>query len=184
MGRRVRGRQQIAKGLEEALGELYIRASLDVFLHQLPDKLLEDNRKFSENLRDLVHCLQSSVAAQALAGMNVILDHVLEDPAWLDDCPCLFSGIEVLFIAVMCPLSALVRRETERDDRHIGLASYQYERFHTHGVYDLELDTSILSTEQCIKATSVRADSRDHASAFDVLRLRKNGNCAQDNGTA
>jgi len=31
------GKITIAKGLQEALDELYIRASLDVFLHQLPD---------------------------------------------------------------------------------------------------------------------------------------------------
>ena len=178
------GKTTIAKSLQEELDELYARASLDVFLHQLPDKFLDDHQKFSKKLPELVHCFQSSVAAQAHAGMNVILDHVLENPAWLDDCLCLFSGIEVLFVAVKCPLAELERREGERGDRHIGLARYQYERVHAHRVYDLELDTSILSVEQCVEAIAERVNLGGPASAFDILQVRKNINCREDDGTA
>jgi len=172
------GKTTIAKSLQETLDALYIRASLDVFIHQLPDKILDNPQKFSENLNDVVHCLQSSVAAQARSGMNVILDHVLENPAWLDDCLSLFSGIEVLFVAVMCPLSELERRESARGDRLVGLARYQYDRVHVHGVYDLELDTSVLSVEQCVAAIVDRVNSGEPTRTFDKLRLQKNIDCA------
>ncbi len=95
-------------------------------------------------LAPVVHRLSSRAstphaAAVALAGNNIIVDHVLQDTSWVASCVRAFRGIETLFIAVRCPLDELERRENERGDRIKGLARSQYDGIHSCGIYDLEL---------------------------------------------
>jgi len=40
----------------------------------------------------------------------------------------------------------LERRERVRWDRDIGQAKWQYERIHGHGLYDIEVSTSIFAS--------------------------------------
>ncbi len=55
------------------------------------------------------------------------MDHVFEDPDWLEECVPLLVGLPVLYVAVRCTLPVLERREQQRGDRHLGLAKYQFE---------------------------------------------------------
>ena len=55
-----------------------------------------------------------------------------------------------VFVGVICPLAVTEKRETERGDRTVGTARYQFERVHAHDCYDVEVDTSVLSVEECV----------------------------------
>jgi chloramphenicol 3-O phosphotransferase len=46
----------------------------------------------------------------------------------------------------------LEQREAARGDRHPGLARMQFEPVHQHGEYDVTVDTSQMSVEQCAQA--------------------------------
>ena len=111
------------------------------------------------------HC----IAASVLAGNNIIVDHVLEDKQWLEECVRLLAGFSVLFVGVRCSLEELERRERKRN-RQQGLAGYQFGLVHAHGVYDLEVDTSVYSPMDC--ALQIKEALRDiHSSnAFTNLR--------------
>jgi chloramphenicol 3-O phosphotransferase len=43
----------------------------------------------------------------------------------------------------------LEQREHQRQDRTLGQARAQYDLVHAHGVYDLEVDTSLAGPEAC-----------------------------------
>jgi len=176
------GKTTIGRALQEALDELYLLVSADGFLSQLPESFLAGERRFSVKLPVLVHAFHATAAAQALAGMNIILDHVLQDPAWLDDCLGQFCDIEVLFVAIKCPLPELKKREADRGNRSIGSAKSQYNRVHAHNIYDLELDTAILSPEQCVATIAEHVRSGTSATAFDTLRRQRKGTCEQNKG--
>ena len=98
----------------------------------------------------VVSGFHKSVAALARSGNNIIVDHVLQEDEWLRECVENWAGLEVLFVGVKCPLEVAEQREKERSDRNIGTARYQFERVHTHELYDVEVDTSIHSVDGCV----------------------------------
>ena len=111
-----------------------------------------------------------AVAAKANLGNRVIVDHVLAQSAWLEECVTLFDGLEVIFVGVHCPLEELERREINRGDRQIGLTRYQYRQVHAHGIYDIELDTSNLTPEECASIIVEYVNSGSSPTAFEQLR--------------
>jgi chloramphenicol 3-O phosphotransferase len=83
------------------------------------------------------------------SGVNLILDHVLLESHWSEECLRLFSPYFLHFIGVFCPTEVLEKRERERGDRQIGLARYTAIRAHQGKKYDLEVDTSSFTAREC-----------------------------------
>lgn len=81
-----------------------------------------------------------SLVAYAMAGNNLILEHILEAENWFDALARLFAPFDVFFVAVHCPLEELQRREAQRGDRPAGSAAEDFHRLHVGRTYDLELD--------------------------------------------
>lgn len=47
----------------------------------------------------------------ALAGNNIVVDHVLSEPWRLLDCLTVFAAFDVVFVGIFCPPGELRRRE-------------------------------------------------------------------------
>jgi chloramphenicol 3-O phosphotransferase len=127
-------------------------------------------------LADVLHKTRAgfhrAVAGMAMAGNDVVMDHVLSEPWRLADLLEVMAEIDVVLVGVHCATVELVRREAVRGDRMPGTAASQAENVHVHGVYDVEVDTGTSSVEEC------SARIREHLSggtpparrAFDTLR--------------
>ena len=169
------GKSTLARALQTRLPEPHMHVAIDAFFSMYPERIWnatrqEDQDAFLRLVPTVVAGVQRAAAALAEAGNHVILDHVLEDPAWLRECIERWDGLDVLFVGVRCPLPELERREAARGDRAPGLAAYQFDRVHAHGLYDVEVDTSVLDVDACV-ATIVAALARDGAPrAFSRLR--------------
>ena len=163
------GKTSIAKELQRAAREPYLHVSVDGFLHQLPQSVLADHRALARELPRLIAGFHSSAAAIARAGNNIIVDSVLQEPSWVVPCAQAFQGLDVLFVAVRCSLETLERREVERGDRHRGMARYQHDRVHSHGTYDVEVDTSAMPLDVCVCRILEAARSGTTPSAFRKL---------------
>jgi chloramphenicol 3-O phosphotransferase len=83
----------------------------------------------------------ASLGAYANAGNNLILEHILDDEAFLPLLVGLFAAHDVLFAAVHCPLDLLIAREAARGDRPVGSAQRDFETIHRGKRYDLELQS-------------------------------------------
>ena len=118
----------------------------------------------------LVEGIHRMVASLADAGLSVIVDHVLLEPAWLPDLARRLAGHEVLFVGVRCPLDVVVAREAARKDRTIGQAAAQFELVHRAGGYDLEVDTSVLSADAAAERIALAVDGRVPATPFGGVR--------------
>jgi chloramphenicol 3-O phosphotransferase len=139
------GKSSLAKGLQKSLAEPFLHLQLDSYIEMLPRT--DDWEMFQRMIRGL----NRSVAVMSEEGNNLIVDHVLVDNAWLIQLLDLLQERYVLFVGLHCPLDELERRERERDARRQGFARQQFERIHQGKVYDLELDTSVLSPEECVR---------------------------------
>jgi chloramphenicol 3-O phosphotransferase len=106
----------------------------------------------------LVSGMHHAVAALARRGPDVIVDHLLLERAWLDECRRLWAGHPVLFVGVRCACDVLEARERERQDRTIGQAAAQHEVVHRWGGYDVEVDTSVLTPEAAAAVVSAALD--------------------------
>lgn len=147
------GKTTIAKALQDILVEPYLLVALDNFTSMLPERYrspeCEEVEAVPSIIANVISGMHHCIATLAASGNNVIVDHVLQERAWLNDCIRLFDGLPVLFVGVRCPLEVLEQRERERGDRAAGTARYQFDTIHANGIYDVEVDTSALSPLEC-----------------------------------
>ncbi|HEY7032704.1 MAG TPA: hypothetical protein VH482_15280 [Thermomicrobiales bacterium] len=92
-----------------------------------------------------------AIAALAASGLDVVVDDVIFDPGVLALAVEALTDSSVLFVGVRLPLDVAVQRERDRGDRGPGGAAAFYDLVHAHGLYDLEVDTSIASPMECAR---------------------------------
>lgn len=173
------GKTSIVNALQEMLEAPYLDAGIDKFIFMLPKRYL-DRPLWDEvlGLADqagpaghmLVSGMHHAIVALARAGNNVLADHVLVEPAWLIECADLFGDLPAYFIGVRCPLPVLEQRERERQNRTPGQARAQFDLVHAHGIYDLEVDTSLSSPMECALHITRRMQASTPPDAFKRLR--------------
>jgi chloramphenicol 3-O phosphotransferase len=61
---------------------------------------------------------------------------------------------------VHCPLAVAERRERERGDRIVGTARGQHALVHTFRKYDVDVDTSVATPQECEEAILTGLDAR------------------------
>ena len=173
------GKTSIVHALQACLAEPYLAAGIDKFIWMLPTRYL-DRPLWDQVLGPATHAgplghklisgMHRAIVALSHAGNNVIADHVLVEPSWLNECISLFSELPAFFIGVYCPLQVLVQREKERRDRTWGQAEAQFGTVHSHGTYDLEVDTSMYNPADCALQIRTRLENGNPPTAFRRLR--------------
>jgi chloramphenicol 3-O phosphotransferase len=164
------GKTTLVKGLQAALPELWLEMGIDRFAYALPGRVRgrptwpqlfryvrpagrSDGLFTIETTalgQQFISGMHATAAALAEAGLNVIVDHVLLEQAWLDECARLWASFAVLFVGVRCPLEVVVQRELDRRDRTFGQAEAQFAVVHRWGDYDVEVDTSVLTPDEAV----------------------------------
>ncbi len=107
--------------------------------------------------------MHHAIAATAKIGNNVIADHVFVEKVWVQECTRLFADRNAYLIGIQCPLEILEQRERQRKDRTLGQARAQFDVIHKYTQYDLEVDTSLLTTEECAEKIIERLESQPTA---------------------
>jgi chloramphenicol 3-O phosphotransferase len=120
-------------------------------------------RQDIEPLVPTLYCaLYGSIAAHSLEGLNVVVDVGHHDAyavprGILPDCARRLSGLPVLFVGVRCPIETIMERRRitgweTGTPAHAPVPRpvllWQRE-VHTPGIYDLEVDTSVLGPDAC-----------------------------------
>ena len=159
------GKAAIISALQDRLPEPYLRFSVDELIHLLPSRyFIDPEEDLQEELEvglmefypRLISGLHYSMAALASQGVNLLVDHILQVQEWLEECVQLLSGFSVLFVGVRCDIEE-------------GLALLQSEVVHSHGIYDLEVDTCKLSSAACARIIQESLEKDWAPSAFQKL---------------
>jgi chloramphenicol 3-O phosphotransferase len=173
------GKSSLVLALQKILPEPFLDSGIDKFIWMLPERYL-DRPLWDEVLglatqagsvgHKLMAGMHYAIAALSRTGNNVIADHVLVEPKWLQECASLFSELPAFFIAVRCPLEIVEQREKARKNRTLGQASVQFDIVHAHGIYDFEVDTSLDCPEDCALQIKAYLDSNNPPHAFKRLK--------------
>lgn len=131
--------------------------------------------------------LYDSIAAHSRLGLNVVADLGHHDAystplGILRNCARRLLGLPALLVGVRCPVEEIMRRrragQAGREGEYVAgsaegpvpepVLRWQRE-VHRSGIYDLELDTSELSPQDCAAAIRRRLDDPAPPSAFSRL---------------
>lgn len=172
------GKTSIINKLQGLFEDPYLNVGIDKFIWMLPKRYLDrplwddvlgmateagamGNRLFSS--------MHKVIQLLSLEGVNVIADHVLVEPAWVEECARLFAPLPAYLVGVQCPLEVLIQREAARKDRTLGQAAAQFPLVHKDLIYDLAVDTSLLSVEECALQIKETIDHGEPPHAFSQL---------------
>jgi len=132
----------------------------------LPSERIEaGDFAWSTMREDFFEGFHRSIPAFAEAGNNMLVEHIVEQRAWMDRLLLLLACHDVFFVGLHCPLEELERRELQRGDRRIGEARADHAITHTFGEYDLELQTTMPVAEQAALLLAAW-EQRSRPSAF------------------
>ncbi len=82
-----------------------------------------------------------SIPAFASVGIDLLIEHIVEEQSWADDLRTLLAGLDVFWVGVHAPTAELERRERLRGDRQRGEALYHL-KTHSFCRYDIEIDST------------------------------------------
>jgi chloramphenicol 3-O-phosphotransferase len=171
------GKTSLAKALQSVAPYPFLRLSVDDFLNMLPERHAARSVREAAGIpyTALVQGFHKAIASMVATGNCVIVDHVAGDRrAWLSDCLEALGDLPLMFVAVYCDLDQLLKREERRTDRlpSPALARAQHQTIHQLMVYDLEVDTTMLSPEACARQILDYLDSGTVPTAANALRSK------------
>ncbi len=174
------GKSSIVAVIQDTFDGPWMNLGVDVFVRGLRPG--EDDHELAPLVPPLYAALYDSIAAHSRAGLNVIVDVGHHDAKILAESARRLAGLPVLFVGVRCPIEVVMRR------RNAGQAGREGEyavgsdaepvpspverwqsAVHIPGIYDLEVDTSVLSPAQCAAAIRRRLEDGPPPSAFRRL---------------
>lgn len=164
------GKSRIATVIQETFDGIWINLGVDHSIQTTPARYRPGiglrpggERPDLEPLVVVLYAaLYESIAAHSRLGLNVIVDVGHHDAyavprGILFDCARRLRGFPVLFVGVRCPIAVILQRRrstgylaTSLTDPDVPLPVQRWqEAVHQPGIYDLEVDTSLLAPAAC-----------------------------------
>lgn len=194
------GKTTIAKAIQQQFGAPWMNLGVDAYNSMTPIEYLPgiglrpggERPDLEELIPFLYAALYESIAIHAGLGLNVVADLGHHDAysqplGILADCARRLEGFPVLFVGVHCPLDVIMKRreidEPGREELYARASAEKpvpdavrrwQEEVHKPGIYDLELDTSVLTPYECAEAIRHQLDiGIPEPSAFErIAELR------------
>ena len=182
------GKSSIARALQ-ARGP-WLVYGVDAAMAMLPDEFRPgiglrpggERPDLEPMVQRLYGALFDSLAAHARAGLDVVSDLGLHDAysrplGILPDAARRLAGLPVLFVGVRCPLDTIMaRRNADPQGGYYAAGATVpepvrrwQEEVHRPGIYDLELDTALLSPEACAETILERLANGPAPEVFERL---------------
>ena len=111
-----------------------------------------------------------SIAVFAMENL-LLVEHVVEFQAWLDELVSLLSPFRVFYVGVFCPVEELERREMRRGNREKGEGrSHILDGIHTWSDYDATVDTFERTPEEnAQRMIDAISQSQNQKTVFEKL---------------
>lgn len=183
------GKSSIAAVIQDTFDGVWLNLGVDRFKQMTPERYQPGiglrpggERPDLEPLAVVLYrAMYEAIAAHSRLGINVVVDVGHHDAysvprRILPDCARRLSGLPALFVGVCCPIAVVMERRRatwgagNADDGSAPKPVRLWQQaVHVPGIYDLEVDTSVLSPEECARAIRLRLDDGPPPSAFQRL---------------
>jgi len=183
------GKSSIAAAIQATFDGLWMNLGVDGFKKMTPARYQPgiglrpggERPDLEPLVQRLYAAMYESIAAHSRLGLNVVVDVGHHDAyaaprGILADCARRLRGLPALFVGVRCPVEVIMERRRATGYNAGGPADPIPEEVlrwqaavHTPGIYDLEVDTSLLSPEACAELIRQRLERGPPPSAFERL---------------
>jgi chloramphenicol 3-O phosphotransferase len=188
------GKTSIAKAIQRTFADPYLHLGIDLFWLEIfpwewagaatnsfrdvfiegaaPPKSILAVEPFGHFV---ISGLHHTVVALARMGHNVVVDHTLFEPGYVQEILTLWQPFPVWLVGVHCPLDTVRRRAAIRADRgwptYLPMTTWMFDEVHKHtrGIYDLEVDTSRWTPTECAVQIQHMLAERGTPAAFRQL---------------
>ena len=169
------GKSSIVRVIQDTFDGVWMNLGVDVFARGVTPKKYQpgiglrpgpgpgfggDAPELEPLVPTFYAAVYESIAAHSRLGLNVVTDvghHGAIHPEVLGACARRLTGLPVLFVGVRCPIEVIMQRRSPPGSSMVGSPDepvpppvYLWqEEVHRPGIYDLELDTSLLSPQDC-----------------------------------
>ena len=182
------GKSSIAGAIQQTFDGVWMNLGVDAYARVTPPGIGLRPGGERPDLEAFVPgfyaALYESIAAHSRLGLNVVADVGHHDAYStplhiLPQCARRLPGLPVLFVGVHCPIDIILQRRavaaegvyvvaSEQDPVPLPVRRWQDE-VHKPGIYDLEVDPSLLSPQGCAEAIRLHLSSGPEPSAFRLL---------------
>lgn len=184
------GKSSIARAIQDQFDGVWMNLGVDRWIEMTPPRFRPglglrpggERPELEPLVATLYAALYASVAAHSRLGLNVVVDVGHHDGyrvprGILPACAWRLDGLPVLFVGVRCPLDVILQRRrttgylaSAPDEVEAPLPVQRWqEAVHQPGIYDLELDTALLSPEECAEQIRKRLQAGPPPTAFQRL---------------
>jgi chloramphenicol 3-O phosphotransferase len=190
------GKSSIVAEIQQTFDGLWINLGVDVYFRATPKRYWPgiglrpggEGPTLEPLVKQMYAALYESIAAHSRLGLNVVAEFGHHD--WytqplgiLPDAARRLAGLPVLFVGVRCPIDVVMARrnagqtanpvnyETGTVEEPIPITVQRFQdAVHVPGIYDLEVDTSLLNPAECAARIRERLEAGiSSPSAFDKL---------------
>ena len=184
------GKSSIVTEIQATFEGVWMNLGVDNFMRSTPARYLPgiglrpggERPELEPLIPVLYRAMYESVAAHSRLGLNVVADVGHHDAyalprGILPNCARCLSGLPVLFVGVRCPIEIIMERrrgtgwntELSADaPPPLPVRLWQSE-VHIPGLYDLEIDTSLLTPQECAEKIRRRLADGPAPEAFPRL---------------
>ncbi|WP_077326362.1 chloramphenicol phosphotransferase CPT family protein [Virgibacillus siamensis] len=187
------GKSSIATIIQDTFEGVWMNIGVDQFMKMTPERYQPGIglRPGGErpNLEPIVmlmyRAMYESIAAHSRVGINVVVDVGHHDGysvprGILPNCARILNGLPVLFVGIHCPIEEIMKRRidtwkvgyTENGLIPVPVKRWQH-YVHVPGIYDLEVDTSVMTAEECANLIHQRLEKGPPPKAFQLIRDMK-----------
>ena len=184
------GKSSIAAAIQERFDGIWMNLGVDRFMAMTPARYQPgiglrpggERPDLEPVVAVLYRALYESIAAHSRLGINVVVDVGHHDAysqplGTLVDGARRLQGLPVLFVGVRCPIEVIMERrratgwniDTLQDDPVPPPVRRWQHEVHRPGIYDLEVDTSLLSPSACADLIRQQLTTGPAPAAFQRL---------------
>ena len=184
------GKSSIARAVQDQCPGIWINLGVDLLMQATPELLRPgiglrpggERPDLEPAIQQLYHALFASIAAAARSGINVVADLGMHDGysrplGILADAVAQLRGLPVLFVGVRAPIETIMaRRNADSQGGYYAAGDAVPDPVlrwqaapHAHGVYDLDLDTALLTPEAAAAEIMKALTNPPAPSAFEHL---------------
>ncbi|HET7707436.1 MAG TPA: AAA family ATPase [Thermoanaerobaculia bacterium] len=143
------GKTTLARAFQSVAPTVFLNFSIDNILSALPVTAIQSITSGADisniGIPELVRAYYACVRQLLDLGYDLVIDHAITARYHVEHLVAAVDSHRVIMVGLESPAEVLVERERARADRRPGMATAQLPRIHSWLIYDLTIDTSLVS---------------------------------------